>query len=166
MSRLRVSESQARLLFGDRSNGPRQARPRKRREDLPENQLISQLRGFLEIHGWTVTRQQVGLYVPYRLVAGSQQNGPIRPIYIGERGAADWRCEKPIIPEGKRPEQGVWPHWLFYLETKAPGGRIRPEQLAWARARQACGTPAVITDSLDAFREWYAQQPWSLARSA
>jgi hypothetical protein len=156
MAIIRVTTAQADLLFGKVKgnpvrSAPRQPRPRKRRECLPENMLSGQIRGFLEAHGWVVTRQQSGLFTrPYE----TERKNLIR---IGEKGRSDWRAERPLAGHGPGAAQ------LFYYETKASGKKPRPEQQAWLEKRAACGFLAAWFDSFD--EEWDTSfLPWYRAR--
>lgn len=149
MSRVRISESQFRLLFGKKPEPgkPGKRAPRTAREKalMPENQLERQCCDWLRVHGWTVTRQQSGAF----RVAGDN-DAPDRWVRIGELGTADWRMEKAIGTY----QHAAPLHWLAYFELKAPGKKPRPSQLLWLDRRQATGTPARWFDSFDAFKAW------------
>lgn len=131
---------------------PGQPRLKRRPEDLPENQLTRQVCDFLRAKGWTVTRQQSGLFCrPF---------DPASRIRIGEPGCSDWRAERPVIPTGARRGSLAQYHQLFYFELKAPGKKPRPDQLAWLRAREATGTLARWFDAFNGGRSsdfvaWY-----------
>ena len=147
---VRVTEAQAALLFGSPERKPRVPGQRKRREHLPENQLSGQIKGVLEAHGWTVTRQQSGLFTrPY-------ETERVHLIRIGEKGRSDWRAERPIPGKPGLVE-------LFYYETKASGKKPRPEQRLWLEKRAACGFLAAWFDDFEG--EWDTSfLPWYRAR--
>jgi hypothetical protein len=138
---IRFSESQARL-FTTAKRGPAAPRVRRKKEELPENIVVSQISGFLRAHGWTVTRQQSGLFTRRM----GEQEGMVR---IGEKGTSDWRSERRV--------SGLL-HWLFYWEAKAPGRKPNPLQLAWIERRMATGTPADWFDGFDSGRKPFL--PW------
>ena len=140
---VRITESQGRLLFGKK---PRAAIKRGAGRRLNENTVESQIVGFLQAKGWTVTRQQSGLFTR----PGAERSDHC--IRIGEKGTPDWRAERP------RPCWGPGAHQLLYVEVKAPGRHATVEQWAWILRRRALGTPAVCADSLVAFRAWYVEQ--------
>ena len=64
MKPFRISEGEAASLFGAASvvKG-RRAAVKKKRAALPENQVESQVLGFLRSRGWLVERQQAGVVV-------------------------------------------------------------------------------------------------------
>jgi hypothetical protein len=147
MGRIRLTDAQYRFLFRDKKTSPARNLFKRRTADQPENQVEAQVLGWLRIRGWICTRQQSGLF--------SRPFAPQSRITVGERGMADYRCERPIIPAGKRPQDGTWPHELWYLETKGLGERPSPAQQAWLDARNALGTPATWCDSLGMLQDWY-----------
>ncbi|MDQ2899225.1 MAG: hypothetical protein M3Y07_05415, partial [Acidobacteriota bacterium] len=118
---LRVSPEQYSLLKRNaegkpvlREPGVKKARVKKRPEDLPENQLEAQVTGFLRNHGWICTKQHAGVFFRRGTNTGA--------FTIGEKGQADWRAERPIIPNGSRlSKTSCFLVELFYFETKAPG---------------------------------------------
>lgn len=153
MPQVRVTEKQAALLFGGTEKTstrrtPAQRGPRKRREDLPENILSTQIRMFLESRGWTVTRQQSGLFTrPY-------ETERVNLVRIGQKGRADWRACRPLRGSGPAAVQ------QFEYETKAPGKKPRPEQRLYLERLVACGFLAAWFDDFDsdwdtAFLPWY-----------
>lgn len=157
MVAIRMSEAQYRLLFGGRAAGkPPRAKgapraPWKRREDLPENILAGQIRGFLEIRGWRIIRQQSGLFT--RPGEIERQN----LIRVGEKGRADWmacRCV-PGTPAGTVQ--------MFEYETKAPGRKLRPEQRLYLDRLAATGFVGGWFDDFDgdwdtSFVHWYRKR--------
>jgi len=135
---VRVSEEQARLLFGDRITSPaptkgtpKPARVKKLKSELPENILEAQIKGLLEARGWTCTRNQVGTYTPYRvLMALEEKTMTIEQakrniVRIGEKGTPDWRAERVVKVPGI-----VGAMQVFLWEAKAPGKKPSPEQRA------------------------------------
>ena len=155
---IHMSEAQASLFQQNvrRSFGKRPAgtpRVKKRKEDLPENIVTSQIKGFLETKGFLVIRQQSGLF---KQRWGAQKPAGDAPepdgmVRIGEKGVSDWRAEKPLCDELHR-------HLLFYLEMKAPGKTPKPEQMLWLERRRATGTPADWFDGFDTGRKPFI--PW------
>lgn len=144
----RLTDAQYRFLFGGAKTGSKPARnPFKRRaEEMPENQVEALCVSWLRVLGWRVTRQQSGLF-------SRPGAGHIR-IRIGEKGLPDWRCERPIIPAGKRPQDALTME-CFHLECKAPGERPDPVQVGWMIGSNALGTPATWCDSLPMLQDWY-----------
>ena len=144
----------------------RAPRVKRKKEDLPENIVTAQIKDYLEARGYTVTRQHVGTYTPYRILlqltealkrgadmAVELEKARHNIIRIGKEGDADWRAEKRV--------NGVL-HQLLYLEMKAPGKKPDPHQLLWLEQRRATGTPADWFDSFDVgkrpFLRWYRAQ--------
>jgi hypothetical protein len=150
---IRVSKAQltlleANLAGGRGEQGPAVIPARRRREDLPENQLEQQIRDFLSWRGYISVRQHVGTFLPFRVVK-QLQHGQItfeqalrNVVRIGEEGAADWWSVRPIIAAGKRPLDGPHPCSMFYWEAKAPGKRPTDAQLAWLEKRRQVGIEA------------------------
>ena len=131
---VRVTEDQARLLFGKQPAAlkPRQQKPRA---ELPENQVEAQITGWLRAKGWIVERQQSGLW----------KQGE-RFIRIGAVGRCDWCAIKCAATPLVR---------YFEFELKAPGRKPSAEQLAYMRGRRAAGLVAEWFDSFDVFRAWF-----------
>ena len=114
-------------------------RARRRRESMPENILEGQICDFLRLRNWHLIRQQVGTFVPYRMLMGKTAIEGVRPVRIGEKGAADWIAIRPRADGAD----------LFFFEAKAPGKKPRPEQLEWLRKRRAVGFVAEFFDDFD-----------------
>ena len=154
--RIRVSPEQYSLLLKNTENARKKGRPavkpprvRKRRELLHENQLEAQITGFLRLRGWVCTKQHAGVF---------QRNGQAA-FTIGERGIADWRAERPIIPPGQRiTTTSCFDVELFYFETKAPGQKPQAHQKLWLERRQHTGLSATWFDSFSSFSLWYRQR--------
>lgn len=153
---LRVTEAQATLLFSDagktssKKRIPGAPRVKTRKEDLPENIVTSTIKGFLEAHGWEVTRQQSGLFKRVFGNPGEQTTDSGARVRVGEKGIADWRAQKRA--------HGIT-FWICYLEFKAPGNKPSDKQLEWIRKRQLLGYPCDWFDGLDGCRKpfisWY-----------
>ena len=135
-------------------------RVKRRKEDLPENIVETQIVGFLRARGWIVSRQQSGLFVPtYDLERKTR-------VRVGEVGMADWRAERPYLSRDLSKSPVFLPpilHWLFYFEVKAPGRLPSNEQLAWLKRRQLTGTPAEWFDCFESsgdcpFLPWYRER--------
>jgi hypothetical protein len=155
---IRITEQQARLLFGRKAtkvNGGgepeqkvRRPRLRKRREDLPENQAVRQIRDFLAVRGWLTIRQQVGTF---RTMDAA---GTFRFIRVGEKGAADWSA---VLPA--RGEHRTAAHFFFF-EVKARGKKPSTDQLFWMEKVRAMGFMADwfdgLSDGTRPFAPWYA----------
>ena len=95
-------------------------------------------------------RQQSGLFNR----PGMERSGHC--IRIGEKGCADWRAERPIIPAGKRVSScAAFPCEVMYLEFKAPGKKPKREQILWLERRQLTGIAAGWFDALHYFLPWY-----------
>jgi hypothetical protein len=120
----------------------------RRREDLPENMLESQIRDFLAWRGFITIRQHVGAFVPLRVVRQLQQGqisfdqAMCNIVKLGEEGASDWWSARPIIPPGGRPLDGPHPWQAFFWEAKAPHKKATESQLAWIDKRRQCGLEA------------------------
>jgi hypothetical protein len=141
-----LSLLQANVAAGDQASAV--LRASRRREDLPENMLERQICDFLSWRGFITIRQQVGLFLPFRVVKQLKQ-GQItfdqalrNVVSIGEQGAADWWSARPIIPAGSRPLDGPHPWQAFFWECKAPGKKPTDAQLAWINKRRLVGLEA------------------------
>jgi len=150
---IRISDSQSRLLFGSKPKATRAPRKRTSKAEQPENIVEAQVLDFLRAHGWLCIRQQVGTFVAYYNYANKIQNAPV--VRVGEKGATDWLALRPIIGNRTTVE-------MFYLELKAPGASIRPEQAEWIRKRRAIGLEADWFDCFDSGRQPF--EPWYRAR--
>lgn len=107
-----------------------------------EKELAADIRQFLELRGWSVFRQQSGVFCrPGNLKAR---------ITVGSRGIPDWRAERAVrIPNVPGACQVLW------YETKRAGEKPRPEQLLWLDRLRAGGAMAEWFDSREKFTEWY-----------
>lgn len=161
MSRIRMTEDQF-LMFGKTpGRSQRSLRTKKNKSLLPENIVEEQILGFLRAHRWVVTRQQVGLYVPYRCYAELLNTGrPMReaPIRIGEKGRCDWIAERPAGGFSASP----FVVERFELEIKAPGEQPETHQDDYMRRRRAAGFAAEWFDCLEhgfkPLRAWYDER--------
>ena len=142
---IRISKAQAWLLDppAKRKGGPRLRRPAA---ELPENQLEAQIKGYLQVKGWTVIRRHVGTFVPYALAVKHLVSNV---VHIGERGESDWLCLRATNMPGVTQ--------TFTLETKAPGAKPSADQLLWMDRQRVGGFIAVWFDNLDRFQEWYRE---------
>jgi len=149
---IRVTEDQAKLLFGGRAPSKRGGpRVQTKRDDLPENRVESQILGFLQAKGWIVRRNHVGTYIPYWAAMKITEGQPLshsNVIKIGQKGEADYTLIRPIADIRFAVE-------MFDLEIKAPGETPKPHQIEWMRRRTMLGFFAVWFDSYDSFRVWY-----------
>jgi hypothetical protein len=145
---LRVTPAQYQLLIAKPEKRLRGApRVKKRREDLPENQVERQITDFLKCMGWTVTKQHAGI---------SYRRNSDQVAFSQVKGTADWSAERPIIPQGMRPTRDTcFALERFYLEVKAPGKKPQAHQLFWLDQRQLTGTTATWADSIQGFQKWY-----------
>src|ERR1700678_4388527 len=136
MAYVRMSEAQAKLLFGDErlermksgepkgKRAPRPKRSKKELENLPENIVERQLLDFLKIRGWTCQRLHIGSFVPAGVIMRMLANGvPLtkevlfrQMVRVGAKGDTDWRAER-IVP-GRR---GLVES--FYFEVKKEGAK-------------------------------------------
>jgi hypothetical protein len=157
-----MSEDQFALLFrgpgSQRAAKTRVAGPRKRREDLPENILESQVCGLLAARGWVLIRQHVRTVVDWHQLAGKDvvKVSALRPSRIGSKGDSDWIAVRPIIGQPRGAAH------LFYFETKAPGRKPSTEQRLYLERRLACGFLAAWFDDYDgdwdtSFLPWYGR---------
>ncbi len=157
-AKLRLTPDQAALFLGKPKFGskPERAPRKKRKEDLPENQVEKQIRDFLLAHGWQVERQHVGTFVPFRVFAALRDaKSPAdreramkysNVVRIGEKGKPDWSATL-------RLDRGLYLHMEF--EVKAPGKQLRTEQWEYIRRAQALKRNAFCWDSFNVFREDY-----------
>lgn len=135
---------------------PRAAPVKRRASDLPENQVEAVIVGYLRTHGWIVTKQHAGVFYRKKFIQGRET---VSAFTIGEKGQADWRAERPIIPPGQRAtSKSCYSAELFYFETKAPGKKPEPHQQLWLDRRQLTGLAASWFDSLDSFVGWYRKR--------
>jgi hypothetical protein len=148
MSRVRMTAEQFALFHKTEApSGPRKAQVRRRKEDLPENQLEQQILDFLRVRGFRNIRQQVGTYTPYRVLMAisegkmSVEQAKRNIIRIGTPGMADWLAIRPVEKHGKFGGTFV-AFEIFYWEAKAPGKKPKPDQVEWLSSQRATGTPA------------------------
>lgn len=105
---------------------------------ITENQIEKAILDFLRWSGWRAFRMQSGLFSsPYDVRSR---------ITIGEKGIPDWLLMRPM-------ESGEC--LTFWLETKAPGKKLRPAQEAWIEQARHEGYLVAVADDVDKFREWY-----------
>jgi hypothetical protein len=158
---IHLSESQFALFQkagvapGQAPDAPKTPRARRKKEDLPENQVEKQILDFLAIKNWTVIRQHVGTFVPYRVAV---QNLPINGwdiVRINERGTPDYCAERAVPGALGRCER-------FWFEVKGSGGKPSPHQKEWLRKRALMGWLAGWFDCFDdvEFGEEYVFLPF------
>ena len=147
---LRVSPEQYSLLKRNaegkpvlRAPGTKRVRVKKRAEDLPENQLEKLVTDYLRHHGWICTKQHAGFFKRF---VGGKMTG----FTIGEKGQADWRAERPVIPPGSRlSKTSCFRVELFYFETKAPAKSQRPiSNSGWTGASSPALLPVGLVLSI------------------
>lgn len=146
---VRMSQSdfdflQRRKVGASAGTAPTQPRTRKPKSQLPENIVEKQILDFLLVKGWTVLRQHVGTYVPYRIAV---QNLPINGwdiVRINERGCPDY-CAERLIPGRTGLVERFW------LEVKGPKGKPSPHQKEWLYRRKALGWLAEWFDDFNDF---------------
>ena len=106
MKPFRISEGEAASLFGAASvvKG-RRAAVKKKREALPENQVESQVLGFLRSRGWLVESQQAGVVVGIGPLLAALDRGQVitrellyrSMIRQGEKGRCDWVAVRVLV---------------------------------------------------------------------
>jgi len=109
---------------------------------LKEKDVSEQIVRYLQALGWTVVRQQSGLF---------SRPGSKSRIRIGEVGAADWYAVRSAYGRTLRLSSE-----FFYFELKAPGKKPSPEQLLWLDSKKRSGIPAEWFSGFNSFREWYS----------
>jgi hypothetical protein len=150
---IRASKAQLNLLLANSAGARGEQVPaivpvRRRREDLPENQLESQIQGFLNWRGFTTLRLHVGLYVPHRVfrqvLAGqlAAEAAARNVVRVGEEGMPDWWSARPIIPPDGRAQGGPWPWQAFFWEAKALSKKPSDAQLKWIERHKQVGLEA------------------------
>lgn len=105
-----------------------------------ERDVSARIIRYLRVRGWRCQRQQSGL---------ARFPGGGAPVRIGEPGMADWLCLRPLC-EGLAE--------VFYLEVKAPGGKLSDAQQEWLRRRTVERFEAVTAHSLEWFDAWYTKR--------
>lgn len=144
-----LTEDQAALLFDDfKKQSPfkgtkRGPRPKRKKSELPENQVEAAIESFLRLRGWVVTRVHIGTFVPLgRLMQSLESSGTVSRevvmrsiVRMGKKGECDFWAVRPT-PGQRRLYQ------FFFYEVKAPGKRPTPEQVDWMRSMASCGIEA------------------------
>lgn len=108
---------------------------------LREKDVVQQVKDFLEWEGWRARRNQV-------LVA---QNQTGRWVRAGEKGEPDWL----YVYYFNGPQAGV--ALVMWVECKAKGERLRPDQVDWHTKELARGALVVAVDHFESFRDWYLE---------
>lgn len=110
------------------------------RVEWKERDVTAQIIRYLRVRGWRCQRQHSGL---------ARFPGGGAPVRIGEPGIADWLCLRPLC-------EGVAE--VFYLELKAPGGKLSQAQQDWLRRRTVERFEAIAAHSLEWFDLWYRRR--------
>jgi hypothetical protein len=151
---LRVTQAQFNLFkrqlarAADPAGAPDEPRRRRRREDLPENQIEARIVSYLAYRGFFNTRMHIGTFIPYRVLkqihAGhlAPEQAERNIVRVNEKGAPDWWSARPIVEPGARPLDKPWPWQGFWWECKRPGVRPTEAQLAWLNRHQQLGLTA------------------------
>lgn len=108
---------------------------------LREKHVVQQVKDFLEWQGWRARRNQV--------MTAQNQTG--RWIRAGEKGEPDWL----FIYYFNGPQPGV--ALLLWIEFKAKGERLRPDQVDWHTKELKRGALVVTADQFESFRDWYLE---------
>lgn len=104
---------------------------------LRERDIIAQCLGWLRTKGWRAIRLQSAL-----------ANDGGRRYRIGEPGIPDYIIVRALNADVRGDE-------CFFLETKPPGGKLRPAQLLWHEQARHEGLTVCVADGLEALTEWY-----------
>lgn len=104
---------------------------------VTENDVKTEIIGFLHKRGWIVRRQHSGIFYT--------KSG--QEFRLGEKGMCDWSAMRPRGEERK----------VEYLEIelKKPGEKPSKPQREYIAKRLHQGISATWADSLDLFRRWY-----------
>ncbi len=99
---------------------------------LSEQQTTFQVKGWLQSNGW----------MPIRLPSGVVQ-GVTRGTFItlNKKGTPDWVCFR-----GRD---------YFFLEMKATGKKLKPDQEIWFSIAKINDMPAIWADGIDMFLDKY-----------
>ena len=111
---------------------------------LSEADVTEQCLDFLRVEGWTCIRQHVGKFIP---LADKDKDDPT-VITIGEKGDPDWLVFKVYSSRLA---------YLFFLELKRPGGRLRPDQKLKHIALRQAGWLVCVASGRDQLWEWMAK---------
>lgn len=158
-AKLRLSADQAALFLGKPKFGSKPAaapRVKKRKQDLPENQVERAITDFLRYRGWQIERQHVGTFVPFRVFAALRDAKSPEDreralkysniVRIGEKGKPDWSATLRL---------GGGLYRFIEFEVKAPGAELRTEQWEYIRRARALKRDVFWWDSFEAFRAEY-----------
>ena len=110
---------------------------------LTEADVTGQVCDFLQAEGWREFRNNVGTMVV--------RNGRSSPRYVnfGEKGMPDWRFAKPT---------GCSYVYEMFIEMKAPGKKLDPDQVEWHRAATQRGFLCLVVDNFEEFKAYYEGQ--------
>ncbi len=173
---IRVTKEQFALFkkrVGKKTGKSAVPRQRKRRDELPENQLEKAILDFLRYRNWTITRNHVGRYVGIGPLTAIIKSGRrltwaaigSSVVQMGEVGQADYTASRPMPVTQLMPlSRASGACQRFHFECKAPGKEPSAEQLEWLRRARANGEVADWFDGLDTGRQflsWYRER-WGL----
>jgi hypothetical protein len=137
---------------------PRRARPKAtaKAAGLQERHVQETITQMLEWDGWRAIRTE------HAIERDEEGNFKRR---VGEVGMADMlfiRYEyEPCRGEECSGERcfprDIGKAMVLWCEFKRPGGKLRPDQLAWHAAERARGALVLVIDSIEAGRAWYDQ---------
>lgn len=139
-------------------------RPKRESQPKPlEAEVCDEILTWLRLHGWRVERVTAESYVQHVHVQCPQcgcdfTRGVSRRHKLHEtveEGTPDYLCSKWF-------GQGL-ASISFYLETKRPGGKLRPSQKIWHADALGRGIPVCTADSIALVRAWL-QRVWTEGR--
>lgn len=111
----------------------------------PEKAVATTIIKYLRELGWMCLRLQAGLVTGYT-------GGMFR---LNAKGTADWVCLRPDFSTPSEGQKATGRCQVFFLETKAAGKHLRPEQVQWILEAKRLGYEVVVTDGANIFRSWY-----------
>jgi len=160
MKPIRMSREQASLLFANQKGEEQKAkrvrgpRPKRKKEELPENIVEQQIKDFLFSRGFVSIRNHVGTFIPTGVIVRLiQSDVPLSKeqlfrciIRIGHKGELDWRSVRRLNLRGYMGavQEIIW-------EAKAPGEKPTPEQAKELADLQALGVCAEWFDDFNDF---------------
>ena len=107
--------------------------------DLKEKDVAKQVTDYLEYRGWRRVRMNSGM-------STNMMTGGI--VRFGEKGMAD------LLFLRYFPKQQPYA-LVLWVETKAPKGKLRPEQTLWQTGERARGGLCVTVYHFETFALWY-----------
>ena len=109
---------------------------------LRERDVTRQVKDFLEWKGWRAYRNQV---ITSQNVAGGW-------IRSGEKGMPDWLFV--YYAQDHLPAMAL----VLWIEMKAEGEPLRPDQVRWQEIEMARGAWIVTADKYETFVDWYEEK--------